>query len=76
MSGYATNYPTAASKFGFTNLYGNYSAIAEALGANAQRIEDPSLVKRAIQKGIEATKRGQPALIEFITKEENRLSKY
>ena len=35
----------------------------------------PGEIKAAIQRGIEATKQGRPALLEFITSKETRVSK-
>jgi acetolactate synthase I/II/III large subunit len=40
------------------------------LGAFAERIEHPAEVARALKRGIDATRDGQPALLEFITREE------
>lgn len=46
---------------------GNYAAMAKAMGGYAERIEDPNEVAAAIQRGIQQTEAGKPALIEFIT---------
>lgn len=43
---------------------GNYAAMAKAMGGY---IEDPNEVAAAIQRGIQQTEAGKPALIEFIT---------
>lgn len=76
LSGYARNYPVATERFGFTNLYGDYAKLAEALGGYGERITDPAEIVPAIQRaqGVMAT--GRPALLEFMTKEENALSRY
>ena len=74
LSGYDRNYPVAAEKFGFTNLYGEYANIAKALGAYAERIEDPGEIIPAIKRAQGAMATGQPALLELMTKEENTLS--
>lgn len=76
LSGYSRNYPTATENFGFTNLYGDYASLATSLGAHSERVEDPKEVIPAIQRAIESMKDGKPALIEFMTKEENNLSRY
>ncbi len=76
LSGYSKNYPTATENFGFTNLYGDYASLATSLGAHAERVEDPKEIIPAIQRAIESMKDGKPALIEFMTKEENSLSRY
>ena len=74
LSGYDRNYPVAAEKFGFTNLYGEYANIAKALGAYGERVEDPREIIPAIKRAQGAMATGQPALLEFMTKEENNLS--
>ncbi len=76
MSGYARNYPMALERFGFTELYGNYAAVAQALGGYGERVESPKEIVPAIGRAQEAMASGRPALLEFMTKEENRLSRY
>jgi acetolactate synthase-1/2/3 large subunit len=76
LSGYSQNYPVATEKFGFTNLYGDYTNLAKSLGAYAERIEDPSEIIPAIGRARNAMDKGGPAVLEFMTKEENNLSKY
>ena len=74
LSGYSANYPVAAEKYAFTNLYGQYADLAKALGAYSERVEDPAEVVLAIKRAQAAMDAGQPALLEFMTKEENTLS--
>jgi len=74
LSGYTRNYPMAAEKFGFTNLYGEYANVAKALGAYGERVEDPGEIVPALKRAQTAMANGQPALLEFMTKEENTLS--
>ncbi len=76
LSGYSKNYPVAAERFGFTNLYGDYADLAKALGAHGERVADPKDIGPAIGRAREAMKSGHPALLEFMTKEENSLSRY
>ena len=76
LSGYAQNYPVATEQFGFTNLYGEYSNVARALGAYGERVESPAEIVPAIRRAEEAMNSGRPALLEFMTKEENRLCRY
>jgi acetolactate synthase-1/2/3 large subunit len=75
LSGYAANYPVAADSFAFTNLYGEYADLARSLGAYGERVEDPAQIIPAIGRARAAIAKGQPALIEFMTKEENTLSR-
>jgi thiamine pyrophosphate-dependent acetolactate synthase large subunit-like protein len=76
LSGYSVNYPVAAERFGFTNLYGEYADLAKALGAYSEQVADPQQIASAIRRAQEAMATGTPALIEFMTKEENNLSRY
>ena len=76
LSGYSVNYPVATERFGFTNLYGNYADLAQALGGYGERITDPSEIIPALGRAQEAMAGGKPALLEFMTKEENALSRY
>lgn len=76
LSGYARNYPVAAERFGFTNLYGEYANLARSLGGYGERIEDPSEIIPAIRRARDVMSQGGPALLEFMTKEENNLSRY
>ncbi|SVB24641.1 uncharacterized protein METZ01_LOCUS177495, partial [marine metagenome] len=76
LSGYSKNYPVATEKFGFTNLYGEYADLATSLGAYSERIESPEQIIPGIQRAKVAMDEGRPALLEFMTKEENRLSRY
>ncbi len=76
LSGYSKNYPVATEKFGFTNLYGEYADLAKSLGAYSERIEAPGQIIPGIERAKKAMCEGRPALLEFMTKEENRLSRY
>jgi acetolactate synthase-1/2/3 large subunit len=67
--------PVATEKFRSTDISGNYADFAKALGGYGERITDPSDIAAAIRRGIEATERGQPALLEFITAQETRASR-
>lgn len=62
--------PTAA-------LGGNYAKVAEALGGYGERIEKPDEIVSAIRRGLEKTRSGVPALLEFMIKlEEEYQDKY
>jgi acetolactate synthase-1/2/3 large subunit len=76
LSGYSRNYPVATERFGFTNLYGEYAKLADTLGAYSERVEEPREILPSIQRAQEAIATGRPALLEFMTKEENNLSRY
>jgi acetolactate synthase-1/2/3 large subunit len=70
MGGYGHHMPTASERFGSNRLSGSYARVAEALGAHAERVERPDDVVAAIQRAVAATRDGQPAVLEMITKED------
>jgi acetolactate synthase-1/2/3 large subunit len=70
MGNYERLIPKASELYGTKFLTGNYSEVARGLGAHAQRIEQPAEVLPALEQAIRVTREGQPALLEFITREE------
>ena len=70
MGNYEKHIPQASEKYRTKFLSGRYADVARGLGAHAERIEHPGAVAEAIQRGINATRDGHPALLEFITREE------
>ncbi len=76
LSGYPARYQAAVEEYGFTELYGNYATLAEALGAHGERVDQPNQIVPAIERALEELANGRPALLEFMTKEENTLSRY
>ncbi len=67
--------PISTEKYRATDISGNYADMAKAFGGYGERITDPSQVRAAIQRGIEQTRAGKPALLEFITAKETRTSR-
>ena len=68
--------PVATDRYGMKYLTGNYAKVAAALGAASQRVEDAKEIIPSIQRAQEAMDKGQPALIEVITKEEQKVPKF
>ena len=68
--------PVATEKYRATDISGDYAAFARALGGYGERVEKPSDIVPAIKRGIAATERGEPALLEFITTKEVAVSKW
>ena len=66
--------PVSQAKYGSTDISGNYADMAKAFGAYGERITDPAEIVAALKRGIEATERGLPALLEFITDKEITIS--
>lgn len=54
-------------KYRSTDISGNYSEFARALGGHGERITSPDEIIPAIKRGIKATQEGTPVLLEFIT---------
>jgi thiamine pyrophosphate-dependent acetolactate synthase large subunit-like protein len=68
--------PVSTEKYRSTDISGDYAAFARALGAYGERVEKPSDIVPAIKRGVAATQKGQPALLEFITNKEVEVSKF
>jgi thiamine pyrophosphate-dependent acetolactate synthase large subunit-like protein len=83
MGGYDKHIPFAGEKFRSRYLGGDYSRVAEGLGVVVERVTKPSEIIPALKRAIAVTGYGSetaaggghPALVEFITREETRLSK-
>ncbi|MFC7222474.1 thiamine pyrophosphate-requiring protein [Halalkalicoccus sp. GCM10025322] len=58
-----------------TPFGGNWSDVAEGLNCYGERVEDPDELGAAIERGIEKTEEGTPALIEVITSKETEISR-
>jgi thiamine pyrophosphate-dependent acetolactate synthase large subunit-like protein len=67
--------PVSTEKYRATDISGNYSEMAKAFGGYGERITEPREIVPAIRRGIEQTKKGVPALLEFITAKEISISK-
>jgi thiamine pyrophosphate-dependent acetolactate synthase large subunit-like protein len=67
--------PVSTEKYRSTDISGNYADMAKAFGGYGERVTQPAQIKAAIERGIKATQEGKPALLEFITCKETRVSK-
>jgi len=67
---------TATKKYGSTNISGHYADMAKAFGGYGERVEKPDQIVPAIKRGIEATRNGQPALLEFLTQQDYQYSMF
>jgi acetolactate synthase-1/2/3 large subunit len=67
--------PVATEKYRATDISGDYAAFARALGGYGERVTKPEDIVPAIKRGIEQTKAGVPALLEFMTSQETRISR-
>jgi acetolactate synthase-1/2/3 large subunit len=68
--------PVSTEKYRSTDISGDYAAFARALGGYGERVERVADIVPAIRRGIAATERGEPALLEFITSKEVEVSRF
>jgi len=66
--------PISQAKYGATDITGNYADLATSLGCYGERIASPEDIVPALKRGIAATEEGRPALLEFLTEKETRIS--
>jgi len=67
--------PVSTEKYRSTDISGDYAAMARAFGGYGERVERPEDIIPAIRRGIEQTRNGTPALLEFITSKETQVSR-
>jgi acetolactate synthase-1/2/3 large subunit len=60
--------------YGTRDLGGNYTAMGQAMGGYAERVEHPSEIAPAIERARKSTEAGKAALLEVITSEESAFS--
>ena len=75
MTGYDDYHPVATERYKINLLGGNYSKVAEGLGAHTERVDDPSHLAAAIKRAEAANREGQAALLEVLTKVEKKVAK-
>jgi acetolactate synthase-1/2/3 large subunit len=68
--------PVSTEKYRSTDISGNYADFAKALGGYGERVTEPGQIKEAIKRGIQKTKDGTPALLEFITEKATDVSRF
>jgi acetolactate synthase-1/2/3 large subunit len=76
MAGEIASMPLATEKYGASNLGGNYSEVARGLGAWSRRIQKADDFVPALKAALEAVQSGTPALIECLSKQNHKLSRY
>jgi thiamine pyrophosphate-dependent acetolactate synthase large subunit-like protein len=68
--------PISTQKYRSTDISGDYAMMARAFGGYGERITEPSEIVPALQRGIAQTRKGVPALLEFVTCKETVVSRY
>jgi acetolactate synthase-1/2/3 large subunit len=66
--------PDAVELYGANRLGGSYREIGAALGAYAERIEEPAELRAALERCIASVEDGRAALLEVTTHEEPTLA--
>lgn len=70
MGNYEKMQPVAQERYRIKHLTGDYTPIAQALGAYAERVEKPADLAGALDRAIAETRAGRPALLEVMTRAE------
>jgi acetolactate synthase I/II/III large subunit len=71
-----SRFPVAAERYQLKKLSGNFAEVAQALGAYGERIHKPHEIVAAIQRAVDVTRSGQPAVLEVMIKEEGATSTF
>ena len=71
-----SRFPTAIQKYQVKSLGGQFAEVAAAMGAYAEKITEPDEIIPAITRGLTANASGEPAVLEFITRDEGNFSKF
>ncbi|MDA8033453.1 MAG: thiamine pyrophosphate-requiring protein [Actinomycetota bacterium] len=70
MGNYEKMQPVAQERYGIKHLTGDYTPIARALGAHAEKVDQPGELAGALERAIAETEKGRPALVEVLTRPE------
>ena len=76
MGGYEKYMPVATERYNAKSLTGDYTKVAEGLGAHAEKISQPKDIIPAIKRAIKVADKGKPALVEVLTRDYPVLSKF
>lgn len=71
-----SRFPVALEKYQVKSLSGQFSEVAQAMGAYSEKITDPQEIIPAIQRGLSMVESGRPTVLEFITADEGEYSKF
>lgn len=76
LGGYDKHLPRATQRYGTRFITGDYTKIAEGLGAHSEKVEKADELAPAIKRAIKVAAEGRPAFLEVITLEEHDFSVY
>jgi acetolactate synthase-1/2/3 large subunit len=71
-----SRFPVALEKYNIKTLSGEFSEVAQAMGAYTEKITVPNDIIPSIRRGIAETEAGKAVVLEFITKDEGEYSKF
>ena len=71
-----SRFPVALERYDIKSLSGEFSEVAQAMGAYTEKIIEPQEIVSAFKRGLEATAAGQTVVLEFITRDEGQYSKF
>jgi len=71
-----SRFPVALEKYNVKTLSGQFSEVAQAMGAYSEKIADPQEIGPALLRGLAAVDAGRPTVLEFITCDEGEFSKF
>ena len=76
MGGYDRSMPIAAERYRTHRLSGDYTSVASALGAHAERVTGAADIAPAIARAAKITMDGRPVVLEFITRADPEVPRY
>ena len=71
-----SRFPVALEKYDIKRLSGQFSEVAQAMGAHSEKITDPQEIVPALKRGLAAVEGGKATVLEFITCDEGEYSKF
>lgn len=75
LGGYGKRFPMASKLYGLNIVSGDYTKIAEGLGAGyVEKVINPNDIIPAIKRAKESLSTGKPSLLEIITREDDTFS--
>jgi thiamine pyrophosphate-dependent acetolactate synthase large subunit-like protein len=76
MGGYEKNTPIAVERYRSKYTTGDYTKMADSLGAHAENITQPDQIAPTLERAKQISAIGQPVVLEIITREEAIFSRY
>lgn len=76
MGDYEKHIGRSDQRYGTRRITGDYSKIADGLGAYAEKVEKPDEIIPAVRRAVKVNEDGKPVLLEIFTREETSFSKY